>query len=137
MPRIAEGVNRKRIEKIRQARSGEPAEETLPNLAKSGNEAEGPVSSRVIAAHMMGVSHGYVGLAKRVKEASPELFEKVRVGEVTLSEAIRRLEGITDDARATRVKAVRRPLNKLLRDVESPPAFLGRLEALVAEFAEP
>lgn len=54
----------------------------------------------MIAAGIMGVNDRYVGLAKRVKEASPELFEEVRVDEVTLSEAIRRLEGITDDARA-------------------------------------
>ena len=137
MPRIAVDTNRKRIEKIRQARLDGQEGETLELIPKSGSRAEEPVSSRVIAADIMGVNDRYVGLAKRVKEASPELLEAVRAGEVTLLEAIRRLDGVTDDARAVRVKAVRRPLNKLLRDAECPPAFLDRLEDLVAEFAGP
>ena len=75
MLRIAEEVNRKRIEKIRQARLSEAGEETLAKMPKSGNDAEAIIRSRVIAADMMGVSDGYVGLAKRVKEASPQLLE--------------------------------------------------------------
>ena len=100
VPRVAEDVNRKRIEKIRQARLSEGDGQTLANSPRSGGELDGPISSRAIAADMMGVNDRYVGLAKWVREASPELFEEVRVGELTLSEAIRRLEGITDDARA-------------------------------------
>ena len=109
VPRIAEDVNRKRIEKIRQARLDQPEGETLGNSPKTGTEPEAAVSSRVIAASMMGVNDNYVGLAQRVKQASPQLFEEVRAGEITLSAAIRRLDGLTD---------------------------LDRLEALVAEFAD-
>ena len=134
-PRIAEDVNRSRIEKIRQARLNEAKGETLPKMAKSGDSAQEPISSRVIAADMMGVSHGYVGLAKRVKEASPELFERVRSGHITLTEAIKQIDGLTDDARATRVKTVRRLLNRLLGDDDESSEFLDRLEALVAEFS--
>ena len=136
MPRIAEDVNLERIEKLRRTLAREADGECLELLPNTGECDEPRVSSRVIAADMMGVSDRYVALAKRVRDASPELFEEVRAGEVTLPEAIRRLDGVTDDPRAVRVKAVRRPLNKLLRDAESPPAFLDRLEALVAEFAD-
>ena len=49
----------------------------------------------------MGVNDRHVGPAKRIREASPARFEEVRAGEVALWAAIRRLDGITDDARAS------------------------------------
>ena len=72
-----------------------------------------------------------------IKEADPELFEDVRAGRVTIPEAIRQLDGIAADPRIIRAKTVLRELKKLLRDLEEPPAFLDRLEALIAEFAKP
>ena len=70
----------------------------MTKMTRSGGDVEGTASSRAVAADTMGVSGGYVGLAKRVKEAaSPELSEAVRAGDVTLPEAIRRLDGVTDD----------------------------------------
>ena len=137
MRRIAEDVNWQRIEKLQQTLARKADGECLELLPNTGECDEPRVSSRVIAADMMGVSDRYVALARRVRDASPKLFEEVRVGEVTLSAAIRRLEGTIDDARATRVKAVRRGPNRILRDVERSPAFLDRLEALVAEFSAP
>ena len=134
-PRIADDVNRKRIEKIRQARLNEGGGQTLSKMSRSADAGDGAVSSRAIAADIMGVSEGYIHLAKRVKEASPELFESVRSGHITLSEAIKQIDGLTDDARATRVKTVRRLLNRLLGDDDESSEFLDRLEALVAEFS--
>ena len=52
-------------------------------------------------------------------------------------EAIRQLDGITDDPRTVRAKTVRRGVAKLLRDPDEHADFLDRLEALVAEFAKP
>ena len=89
MPRIAEDVNRERIEKLQQTLARKAGRECLANSPNTQAEPESPISSRVIAANMMGVGDNYVGLAKRVKEASLELFEEVRAGEVTLSEACR------------------------------------------------
>ena len=87
-------------ERLRQTLARKAGGECLGEVPNTGNGDEEPVSSRALAAHMMEVGDNYVGLAKQVREASPELFEEVRVGQVTLSEAIRRLEGITRDARA-------------------------------------
>ena len=123
VPRIAEDVNRKRIERLQQTLARKAGGECLANSPNTQVEPESPVSSRVIAASMMGVGDNYVGLAKRVREPSREFFEEVRAGELTLSEAIRRLDGLTDDARAVRVKAVRRKVRMLSGETlrMSPP----------------
>ena len=134
IPRITEDVNRKRIEKLEQTLARKTDSECMENSPDTQEPTESPIRSRAIAGDIMGVNDNYVGLAKRLKEASPELFEQLRAGDVTLSGAIKRLAGVTDGAHATRIKAVRRRLNRILRDVEQSPAFLDRLEALVADF---
>lgn len=70
------------------ARTDDQKKETLPNLARSPQTGADRVNSRVLAGDLMGVSHGYVGAAKRLKEASPDLFERARAGELALSAAI-------------------------------------------------
>ena len=98
MPLISETVNRRRIEKLRRTRAEDPSDETLSILTRSGDKAAETVSSREIAADMMGVSEGYVGHAKRIKEQSPPLFEQVRTGEISIPEALRRLDQTPDDS---------------------------------------
>lgn len=134
-PLIAEDVNSKRIEKIRQARLRASSGETLSILTGSGTETFSVVTSRAIAADMMGVSTGYVGHTKRIKEADPELYEDVRAGRITIPEALRKLDGITDDPETVRDKRARGGVTKLLRDPSKRAEFLDRLEALLAEFA--
>ena len=136
-PGIARDVNRKRIEKLRETLARKAGGECLTISSNTQSEVDRPVSTRAIAADMMGVSENYVEHAKRIKEADAELFEDVRAGRVTIPEAIRRLDGITDDPRTVRAKTVLREVKKLIRDLEEPPAFLDRLEALIAEFAKP
>lgn len=135
LPRISEDVNQKRIEKLRQTLQAKADGECQPNLANTQTDEEKPVTSRVIAADIMGVSHGYVGLAKRLKEASPDLFERVRAGDLTLRAAIAEIDGTASDPETLRIKAVRTKLNKLFGTIDDNPDFLDRLESLVAEFA--
>lgn len=136
MSQISEDINQKRIEKLRQTLANKAEGECLENSPNTQDEPETPVNARLIAASIMGVNDNYVGLAKRIKEASPELFEEVWAGRVTIPEALRQLDGSTDDPRTTRVKTIFRELRKIARNTEKSPAFLDRLEALVAEFAE-
>ena len=134
LPKIAGDVNQKRIEKIRQTKRQQASGDTLPILAKCPENDETKISSRVIAAHMMGVSSGYVGDAKRIKEADLELYHEVWAGRVTIPEALRKLDGITADPETVRAKATQRDIGKFLRDPEKRSKLLDRLEAVLAEF---
>lgn len=78
-----------------------------PNLG----EAKGESADK--AGALVQVAHGYVAEAKRLKERSPDLFRKVRAGEMTLSEAKLEIkESIREDMRQANRKLVRgtRPL---------------------------
>jgi len=85
---------------------------------------------------MIQLSESYVSQAERSKEDLRELFEGVRSGRRALSQAVSQLDGNADDPQATRVKTVFRELREIARDTDKSPAFLDRLEALVAEFAD-
>jgi DNA modification methylase len=56
----------------------------LPKLAKA---ISAPVHAREKAASALKISHGIVGSAKEVRAKSPELFEKVKAGEIRVNEA--------------------------------------------------
>ena len=135
LPQISEDVNQKRIEKIREARLSAAGNQTMENSPESESAEDSPITARALAGDMMGVNDSYVGLAKRLKDASPELFERVRAGDLSLSAALDELTGTPDDPHVIRIKSVRQKLNKLLRSPELAPALLDRMEALVAEFA--
>jgi len=135
MPKIAQDVNQKRIEKLRETLARKAGGECSVILTNTQGEAGSLVDSRVLAGDIMGVSASYVGHAKRIKEADPELYEEVRAGRVTIPEALRKLDGITDDPRTIRAKTARRDVAKLLRDPGKGAEFLDQLEALLAAFA--
>lgn len=121
MPKVAEDVNGKRIEKLRAtlARKAEgECSVRLPNT-QSGNDPV--IDSRVIAGDMMGVSATYVDRAIRVGREDPALLEEVRAGRVTIPEALRKLDGVTDDPEVIEAKAVQRDLGKALRGTGVTP----------------
>jgi len=129
--------NRKRIEKLRRTLAAKAGNECVANSLHTGSSAAGVPRARVIAADMMGVGDNYVGLAKRIKDASPELFERLRAGELSLSAALDELNGVPDDPQVIRIKRDRNRLNRIFRSPDQAPPFLDRLEALLAEFASP
>ncbi|MBT3381441.1 MAG: ParB N-terminal domain-containing protein [Lentisphaerae bacterium] len=135
LPEISEDVNRKRIEKIRQARLATSGNQTMANSPESDTNVNAAVTARALAGNMMGVGDNYVGLAKRLKEDAPDLFERVRSGALTLSSALKELNGDPDDPHTARIKSVRGKLNRILRDSDQAPELLDRLETLLAEFA--
>jgi len=134
-PMIAADVNAKRIEKIRETKRRQASGDTMSILTECGAETPPPITSRAIAADVMGVSSGYVAHAKRIKEADPELYGEVWAGRVTIPEALRKLDGVVDDPQVARTKRARRGVADLLRDPDRQAPFLERLEALLAEFA--
>lgn len=73
-------------------------EDSIPNRYPVADLPQGPKKqvraplSRDIAAAAVGVSGRMVGLAKAVKQASPEIAEKVARGEVTLNAAIKQVK---------------------------------------------
>jgi N6-adenosine-specific RNA methylase IME4 len=60
---------------------GRPKKESSPNLGNLPRDAEKE------AAKIMNVSHGSVHSAEQIKAQSPELFAKVRAGEITIHKA--------------------------------------------------
>ena len=134
-PHISPGVEKRRIEKIKAAWAQKREGGCLPNLANNLNaDPGGVVSARAIAAQIMGVSDRYVGDAMRVQRESPELFEKIWNGQITVNAAIRLLDGVTETESARQTRTLRRELNILFRDPD--PRFLERLEQVVAEFRD-
>jgi len=60
----------------------------------------------------------------------------VRTRRITIPEALRKLDGITDDPSPIRSRKASRGVAGLLRDPAKGAEFLDRLEALLAEFAK-
>ncbi len=58
-------------------------------VVKIDKPLSGDGSSRKEAAAMMGVNHQYVTDAENIRDASPETFEAVKQGRVTISQAKR------------------------------------------------
>jgi hypothetical protein len=64
-----------------------------PNL---GGDRPARNESAREAARVAGVSHSYVSDAERIRDASPETFDEVKAGAITIPEAKRRLAGEAD-----------------------------------------
>jgi hypothetical protein len=45
------------------------------------------------AAKLTGTSHGYVAAAKKIKDESPEVFEELKAGKLTVPQAVRKSKG--------------------------------------------
>jgi len=135
LPHIAEDVNETRIEKIRQARLRALGRESQTLVSGSPDGEAEVVTSRQIAADRMEVSEGYINMVQRLQREAPDVIPEIFAGRLTVNAAIRKLDGVDDDPRTTRVKAARSKLNTLFHTVDDNPEFLDRLEALLAEFA--
>jgi hypothetical protein len=77
-------------ERQRQAGSlrgrGQKVPEKVPEAKRDEGEA------RQQAARLAGTNSRYVSMAKRIKEDSPQVFEKIRTGELNVTEAKREIE---------------------------------------------
>ena len=135
LPMVSEKVARERLEKIRKTweakREGGWVELMPPNLG----EADGRTLARAVAADMMGVSDRYVQYAVRVRREDPALLERVRSGQLTLTAAIRQLDGGTVDEEARYLTFVRRRLNRYYQRLDEFPTLLDRLTQLMDELA--
>jgi len=85
-------------------------------MSDTQEQPKATVSSRAVAADRIGVNEGYVWKAKRIKEADQELYEDVRAGRVTIPQALRQLDGISDDPRTIHTKQASQEATKILRD---------------------
>lgn len=57
--------------------------------AKADNSGKATVE----AAKLTGTSHGYVAAAKKIKDESPEVFEELKSGKLTVPQAVRKVNG--------------------------------------------
>ena len=84
----------------------------------------------------MQVSSGYVGDALRVQREAPELFEQMHAGTLTLQEALRKLDGESDDPERQQIKTSRTHLSRILRSLDKHPDFLERFQAFLNQFTD-
>ena len=103
-------------------------------MPESIPQASEPVTARAIAADIMGVADRYVGDALRIQQDVPEVFEKVRLGRVSLQSALRQVQGTAADGLSAEARALRQRVTALLRDPAQATAFNVRLEGLLKEF---
>ena len=106
-------------------------------LFRSSDNLDGDsklTESRMIVGEMMRVSPAYVSRALRIQREAPELFEQMHAGTLTLSEALRRLDGEADSPERQQIKASRTKLNHILRRLDQHPTFLERWQAFLNEF---
>ena len=132
-------VEEDRGEKIRAARKllGQNNTETVKKVSGSNLASDEPVRARDIAAAIVGVNPLYVQWALRLEREDPELFLKVWNGQITISAAMRVLDGITDSEYMRQFKALRRELNAIWRAAETPPDFLKLLDQFLDQFRAP
>jgi ParB-like chromosome segregation protein Spo0J len=105
-------------------RQGKKIDNSDPSGNVSGRESEDG-EARKQAADMLNTNSHYVSDAKRLQEENPELLEKVRLGEFTIPEAIRQLDG----KRGKSPKSAKGRSSTAL----TGPAIAGRLKKLVSE----
>ena len=133
VPMISEQVAQERLEKVRRTweakREGGWREKVPSNLQAD----DVPTRARAVAADLMGVNDRYVADAMRLQREDPALFEKVRMGRVTLPAAMRQLAGSVTGAQARHVTTVRTRLNKFFRRVDEFPTLLDRLTQVMDE----
>jgi hypothetical protein len=82
LPHFEAEAEKRRREKISDSRTSETVELVPPSQE---------VKSRDQAGALVGVNGRYVSEAKRIKEESPETFEKVKAGEISIKGAIKEL----------------------------------------------
>ena len=136
MPHISTEVEKHRIEKIRAARKllGQNDTETRILISGSNSMSDEPVRARDIAAAIMGVSPAYVQWALRIEREDPELFEKVWNGQITITAAIRILDGVTETETAHEIRSLRRLMNNAFRDPEVDRELLVELKHVLERF---
>ena len=136
MPYISPDVEKGRVEKIRAARKllGHKDTETWALMPGSKSTPDKPVRARDIAAAIVGVSPRYVEMAMRVEREDPELFEKIWLGQITITAAIRILDGVTETESAREIKTLRRLMNNAFRDPEVDPDLLVELRRVLDRF---
>jgi N6-adenosine-specific RNA methylase IME4 len=66
--------------------------QNAPVLSPNDTTKEAPVSTRAEIAKAAGVSTGQVGMAEQVKKKAPELWEKAKQGEVSISTAYKEIK---------------------------------------------
>ena len=137
LPEVSEMVSQGRLEKVCAAWERKRDGGCLPILANNLETEDSPTSARAIVAAMMQVSSGYVGDALRVQRQAPELFERMHAGTLTLPEALRKLDGESDDPERQQIKASRTHLNRILHHLGRHPNFLERWQAFLSQFPEP
>ena len=129
-------VNRGRMKKLRKTLELKWQGECPLDLADTLDNVPERTESRMIASRMMRVSPAYVGFALRIQREAPELFEQLHAGTLTLQEALRILDGESDDPQRQQVKAARSQLNRVLRHLDRHPDFLERFRTFLDEFSE-
>ena len=137
-PHISPQTEEGRVEKICAARKlvGQNDIDNVANLPHSDLGPAGSVRTRDIAAAVMGVSPRYIQTGLRVQRESPELFEKIWNGQLTISAALRILDGVTETESAREIKSLRRLQNAILRDPDRPPNFLKLRAEFLAQFRD-
>ena len=134
LPDIAERVAQGRLERVRAAWDAKRDEGCPVNLSDNLDGDSKLTESRMIVGEMMRVSPAYVSRALRIQREAPELFEQMHAGTLTLSEALRRLDGEADSPERQQIKASRTKLNHILRRLDQHPTFLERWQAFLNEF---
>ena len=136
MPHISPETEEGRVEKIRAARKllGHKDTETVALMPRAGSASDGWVRTRDIVAAIMGVSPRYVQMAMRVEREDPELFEKIWLGQITITAAIRILDGVTETESAREIRTLRRLLNNAFRNPDVDPELLTELKRVLDRF---
>lgn len=90
-PLMAEGRRRMSVEGKKGAKAqwghGVSSKEQTPSEQGKSEGKTKPLRSREIVGEMFGVAHAQVGRAWKVKQQRPDLFEKIKGGEVTVGTA--------------------------------------------------
>ena len=133
LPMVSEEVAQERLEKIRKTWEAKRDAGWWELMPTNLDEADGPTRARAVAADMMGVSDRYVQYAVRVQREDAALLERVRSGQLTLTAAIRQLDGDVADEEARYLASVRRRLNRYYQRLDEFPTLLDRLTQLMDE----
>ena len=134
MAYISPDLEKRRLEKLKAtwARKREGDSMTPPAIGMQAADEKVP-RAREIAADIMGVNPTYVGQAARVKRENPELFEKIWLGQITVTAAIRELDGVTETPIAYQISTLRRRLNAAFRKPDLDSGSLARIEQVLDE----
>ena len=137
IPYISPETEQKRLERLKATWERKREEGSLEaSLSASRQSKEPEVRTRAIAAQIMGVSEAYVRDALRVQRESPELFEKIWSGHITINAALHQLDGVTDADEVRQIRALRREQNAILRDPDRRSNFVKLWNQLLAQFRD-